>query len=61
MHCDKCEYLHIIQQPLRGKDGLYDLGKAECKKYDLITDFTHNGKFKKLTCPKGENNDSKRT
>ena len=54
MTCDKCEHLKIMYEPIRTKGVLWDLGRAKCTKYDLITDFTHYGKFKKLTCPKVE-------
>ena len=51
MNCAECEHLKIVIQPLRGKEGCYELGRAECKKYDLVTDFLNMGKFKRMTCP----------
>ena len=51
MTCDQCQHFKIIQEPMKGIDGLYDLGRAECKKYNLVTDFINHSKFKRLeTC-----------
>ena len=55
MNCEKCEHFKILYEPLKSKGVLYDLGRAICKKYDLVTDFCNHGKFKRLQCPmKGE-------
>ena len=51
MTCANCKHLKIIIQPVKGKGGYYELGVAECKKYNLITDFTNMSKFRNLTCP----------
>ena len=48
--CYTCEYFHIRQQPLRGKEGLYDMGMAECTKHNLVVDFVNHGKLKRLEC-----------
>jgi hypothetical protein len=51
MSCDKCKYFHILYEPLRGKEMLFDLGRVKCEKHDQITDFANHGKFKRLdTC-----------
>lgn len=58
MNCAECEHLKIVNQPLRGMYGLYELGYAKCTKHNLITDFVDMRKFKKMTCPtesEGEN------
>ena len=55
MTCDKCDYLKILYEPLRTQGDLWDLGRAECKKHNLITDFANHGKFKRLQCPDNHN------
>jgi len=47
MKCVDCEYFHIRQEPLPHH---YDTGLAECRKYNLVTDFYNHGKFERLTC-----------
>ena len=60
MRCDKCAYFKIIQEPLRGKSGLIDMGRAECIKHKLVTDFANYGQFRYLACPeKAESEDEK--
>lgn len=59
MGCEDCKYFKIIQRPLWGKDGLYDMGRVICKKYDLIKDFSHSGQFKYLKCPDKKTNKRK--
>lgn len=55
-NCYNCKHFHIRQEPLRGKEGLYDLGLAECTKHNLITDFMNHGKLRKLKCIKEDEN-----
>lgn len=52
MKCRDCEYFHIRQEPLRTPGTLWDLGLAECKKYNLVVDFATHGKLDKLECVK---------
>ena len=59
MNCEKCEHFHILQEPLRTTGGIYDLGKAECKKHNLVVDFLNHGKFKRLKCPDEKEGDEK--
>ena len=54
MSCDECEYFKILYEPLRTKGELWDLGRAICEKYNLVTDFANHGKFKRLECPDKE-------
>lgn len=51
MTCDKCEHFEIIYEPLHDTGVLWDLGRAHCKKHDLIVDFANHGKFERLECP----------
>ena len=48
MTCDKCEYFKILYEPIRSEGVLWDLGRAECEKHNLIVEFANHGKFKKL-------------
>lgn len=50
MKCKDCEYFHIRQEPLRTPGTLWDLGLAECQKYDLVIDFADHGKLDKMEC-----------
>lgn len=51
MTCDKCKYFKILYEPLRDTGELWDMGRAMCKKHNLIVDFANHGKFKRLdTC-----------
>ena len=55
MLCKDCEYFKINYQPLgRGKDML-DWGRASCRKYNLVTDFRTERKFKTLNCIEEQN------
>ena len=46
MLCKDCEYFKIEYQPIKG----FDFGRARCTKYDVITDFRDERKFKWLSC-----------
>jgi len=48
--CKDCEYFHIVMLPLRSGGAIWDLGQAECKKYNLVVDFANKAKLNKLTC-----------
>lgn len=50
MKCCECEHFKIQYEPLRGKSGIWDFGRAKCMKHDLIVDFPNHGKLKKLEC-----------
>lgn len=54
MICDKCEHFNILYEPLRSRGVIWDLGRAHCKKHNLIVDFANHGKFKRLECPDKE-------
>lgn len=49
--CWNCEHFRIQLEPL-GKisTGLWDFGRAKCKKHDLIVEFADHRKLKKLVC-----------
>lgn len=44
--CKDCDHFHIICQPMEH----YEAGQAECRKYNLITDFFSTQKINRLTC-----------
>lgn len=54
MTCDKCEHFKIMYEPQRSMGMLLDLGRACCRKHNLIADFANHGKFKRLECPDKE-------
>lgn len=47
--CKDCPHFHIDFEPLRGG---FDLGRASCDKYNLVTDFVNRRKFNTLECVK---------
>lgn len=51
MKCLDCPYFKIQYEPI-GKisTGIWDFGRAECNKYDLIVEFPDHRKLKKLQC-----------
>lgn len=44
--CKDCEHFHIVREPVKD----VDFGLAECKKYNMVTDFLDHKKFKWLSC-----------
>ena len=48
--CKDCKDFHIRQKPLKVGRDCYDCGLAECKRYDLVVDFTSTQKLNRLTC-----------
>lgn len=57
MNCKDCDYFHINYEPMKVGKSIYDLGRASCKKYNLVTDFSNNRKINRLKCvDEGENN-----
>jgi len=46
MKCIECEHFNIQCE----YESEYNWGLAECKKYNLVTDFRSHSKLKKLTC-----------
>jgi len=50
MKCVDCPHYHKLYEPLKSKGAMFDFGRAKCDKYDLIVDFAHEGKLKKLKC-----------
>lgn len=51
MKCWECEHFEIQYEPI-GKisTGIWDFGRAKCKKHDLVVDFPDHRKLKKLEC-----------
>ena len=50
MKCIECPHFIIIYEPIKADNGYWDLGRAICRKHDLVTDFSHHGKLKRLEC-----------
>lgn len=50
MNCIDCPHFHIDYEPIKADKGYWDLGRAVCKKHDLVTDFANRGKLKRLKC-----------
>lgn len=50
MKCVDCSYFLIAYEPIKADGGYWDFGRAECKKYDLVTDFYSRSKLNKLEC-----------
>ena len=50
MKCKDCEYFRVMYEPLRDDNGYMDLGRAECKKHNLIVDFLTHRKLNRLDC-----------
>lgn len=48
--CKDCKDFHIRQRPIKVGRDCYDCGLAECKRYDLVVDFTSTQKLNRLTC-----------
>jgi len=46
MLCKDCEHFHILCETWKDVDS----GRAECKKYNLVTDFLNHRKFRWLSC-----------
>lgn len=44
--CRNCPYFRIRQRPIKG----WDLGLAECQKYNLVVDFASMRKISTLEC-----------
>lgn len=53
MKCVECPYFKIAYEPIKADRGYWDLGRAECKKHDLITDFASRNKLNRLECVDG--------
>lgn len=50
MKCHECPHFHIRQRPV----GYWDLGLAECRKYNRVIDFVSMRKVNSLECVKEE-------
>ena len=48
--CRDCPYFKVLYEPIKSGKDVWDLGKAKCTKYDLVTDFISHRKFGKLNC-----------
>lgn len=46
MKCKDCEHFRITAPA----NMPYEMGQAECKKHDLVTNFTRKSKLNTLTC-----------
>lgn len=51
MKCCDCPHFKIQYEPI-GKisTGIWDFGRAKCKKHNLVIDFADHRKLKKLEC-----------
>ena len=54
MKCVDCPDFRIICEPVKADKGYWDLGRAECKKHDLVTDFANRRKLNRLECVDGK-------
>lgn len=50
MKCADCEYFRILYEPIKTGKDIWDSGLAECKKHDLVVDFTSRRKINALMC-----------
>ena len=50
MNCIDCPHFSIAYEPIKAEKGYWDLGRALCKKHDLVADFANHGKLKRLEC-----------
>lgn len=50
MNCIDCPHFKIVYEPIKADTDYYDLGRAVCEKYDLVTDFADHRKLKRLEC-----------
>lgn len=54
MKCVECPYFKIAYEPIKADRGYWDLGRTECKKHDLVTDFYSHRKLNTLKCVDGK-------
>lgn len=50
MKCIDCPHFKIEYEPIKADEGYRDLGRAVCKKHNLITDFATRRKLNSLEC-----------
>lgn len=50
MKCKDCPHFHIRYEPYKSGGVLWDTGLAECKKLDMVVDFSSHRKLDKLEC-----------
>lgn len=52
MKCTDCEHFHVLYPPYRSGGGgiLWDTGRAECTKYNLVVDTVSQKQIDKLVC-----------
>ena len=52
--CKDCPHFHIRQMPIKG----WDLGMAECRKYNMVVDFASMRKVNTLECVEDKREDN---
>ncbi len=50
MKCIDCEHFNILYDPYRSGGILWDTGRAECMKYNLLIDTVSKQQINKLVC-----------
>lgn len=50
MKCIDCEHFNILYDPYRSGGILWDTGRAECTKYNLVIDTVSQKQINKLVC-----------
>ena len=50
MKCTKCEHFNVLYDPYRSGGILWDTGRAECTKYNLVIDTVSQHQINKLVC-----------
>ena len=50
MKCIECPHFKILYEPIKNGGDVWDLGKAKCNKYDLVTYFVSHRIFNKMMC-----------
>lgn len=50
MLCKDCPHFKIAYEPIKAEKGYWDLGRAFCDRYELVTDFANHGKLNKIKC-----------
>lgn len=50
MKCAKCEHFNILYPPYRSGGILWDTGRAECTKYNLVIETVSKQQINKLVC-----------
>lgn len=56
MKCTKCEHFSVLYEPYRSGGILWDTGRAECTKYNLVIDTVSTQQINKLVCVEASTN-----